>query len=111
MSIDIYKYKLTENAGNHTIWILLKDFPGPEPFNEWQEGSPSSDCLIIGGGKPKMDNVGAHCLSPGGAPQEVLVLKGASWSTTVGTTGAAELFLMQNSSAYYMWELIDISTQ
>jgi hypothetical protein len=48
----------------------------PGPFNEWEEGTPQSDCLIVGGGRLNTDNAGQHCL--GGAAQEVLVIRGAS---------------------------------
>lgn len=44
MSTDVYWYELTEKAGTHTIWILVKDEPGP--FNDWEEGDPISGCLF-----------------------------------------------------------------
>ena len=109
MSTDVYKYKLAEKVGSHTIWILLKDLPGP--FNDWEEGHPISDCLIVGNGPLNTDGSGQHCLSGGGGSTEVLILRGASWSTKVGDTGDAELFLYQNSTAYYTWELVEKSTK
>src|SRR5690242_20934232 len=62
MTTDVYKYKLSEKAGTHTIWILLEDEPGP--FNEWEEGKPISNCLIIGGGRLGTDGAGQHCRTP-----------------------------------------------
>lgn len=110
MATDVYRYKLTEKAGGQqTIWIICKDAPGP--FNDWEEGSPHSGCLIVTDGPLKTDNGGQHCMSGGGGSQEVLVLRKATWSTNVGDIGDAELFLMQHSSAYYTWELVQKSTK
>ena len=109
MSTDVYRYKLTEKAGTHTIWILLNDAPGP--FNDWEEGKPESGCLIITSGPLKTEASGQRCFSGGGNSQEVLILRGASWSTGVGDAGDAELFLMQNSTAYYSWEMVQKSTK
>lgn len=105
MATDIYKYELTEKEGEHTIWILLNDAPGP--FNDWEEGHPISDCLVIGSGPLTTDGAGQRCFSGGGGSQEVLILRGASWSTTVADTGDAELFLYKNSTAYYTWSMIE----
>jgi len=109
MSTDVYKYKLSEQNGSHTIWILINDEPGP--FNSWEEGEPASGCLIMGGGRLKTDDGGHHCRTPGDALDEILILRNASWSTAVGDTGDAELFLMQNSGAYYSWEMVDKTTK
>jgi len=109
MSTDVYKYKLSEKNGTHTIWILINDEPGP--FNSWEEGQPISGCLIIGGGRLGTDSAGHHCRTPGDGNDEVLILRGASWSTSIGDTGDAELFAMQNSGAYYGWEMVDKTTK
>ncbi|MER8886815.1 hypothetical protein [Mesorhizobium sp. M0816] len=108
MATDVYKYKLVEKAGGHTIWILCNDSPGP--FNDWEEGDPQSGCLIITSGPLKTDNAGQHCMSGGAGSQEVLVLQAAAWSTNVGDTGDAELFLSQNSTTYYAWEMVEKSS-
>ena len=109
MSTDAYKYLLKEKSGSHTIYILLNDVPGP--FNDWEEGEPSSGCLIVGNGPIKTDNAGQHCLSGGAGSSEVLVIRGASWSSKAGDSGDAELFLYQNSTPYYTWTLTSVVTK
>lgn len=106
MATDVYKYQLTEKAGGqHTIWILCNDAPGP--FNDWDEGSPHSGCLIFSSGPLKTDDVGQHCMTGGAGSIDALLLRGASWDTKVGDTGDAELFAYVNSSPYYLWELVE----
>lgn len=105
MATDVYKFKLTEKGGAHTIWVLLNDAPGP--FNDWEEGNPVSDCLVVGSGPLKTEGSGQRCFSGGAGSQEVLILRSASWSTKVGDTGDAELFLYQNSGADYAWEMVE----
>ncbi|MER9102643.1 hypothetical protein NKH95_01710 [Mesorhizobium sp. M0848] len=107
MSTDVYRFKLTENVGNHTILILVNDWPGP--FNDWEEGKPISGCLIEGGGKLKTDDAGQHCVAAGSDTVDILILRNASWDTKPGDQGDAELFAYTNSSPYYTWELIDIT--
>jgi hypothetical protein len=109
MSTDVYKYKLTEKVRNHTIWILLNDVPGP--FNDWEEGRPISGSLIVRNGPLKTESAGQRCFSGGGGSEEVLILRAASWSTKVGASGEAELFVYENSTAYYTWELIEKSAK
>jgi hypothetical protein len=107
MATTVYHFELTENSGSGIINIAANDVDGFA--NDWNEISPQSGLLITEAGSIKETTNGLECRGPGaGIGVNVLILKGASWSTSTGQSGDAELFLYENTSPYYAWKLLSV---